>query len=298
MMGQETTPAIQRDPFTIRTADGVALVGERWLAAGRPKASLVLSHGYAEHIGRYEHVLKPLAVNRFAIYAADHRGHGKSDGERALIDRFDRYVDDLDLVVSRARQEQGGKPCYLVGHSMGGLIALRYALAHPDKIDALVLSAPAIKPTQDASRAQEAALRLLAKIAPGTPVVPSQEGVLSSDPEVEARAKRDPLFYNGKVKAGQAVELVDAGREVLKRAGQLRMPLLILHGTDDGLVDPKGSEQLYLLTNNRPGVDTSLVTWPGMKHELLNEPDGEQVLGVIIAWLNGHYVEWRKAQPV
>ena len=140
MIGQETTPAIQRDPFTIRAGDGVALVGERWLAAGRPKASLVLSHGYAEQIGRYEHVLKPLTVNRFAIYAADHRGHGKSDGERALIDRFDRYVDDLDLVVNRARQEQGGKPCYLVGHSMGGLIALRYALAHPDKIDALVLS--------------------------------------------------------------------------------------------------------------------------------------------------------------
>ena len=297
MMGQEAAPAIQRDPFTIRTGNGVSLVGERWLAAGRPKASLVLSHGYAEHIGRYEHVLQPLAVNRFAIYAADHRGHGKSGGARALVDRFDRYVEDLDLVVNRARQEHGGKPCYLVGHSMGGLIALRYALAHPDKIDALVLSAPAIQTSQEASRKEETALRLLAKIAPGAPVVPVQEGVLSSDPEVEARAKQDPLFYNGKVKARQAVELVDAGREVLNRAGQLKMPLLILQGTDDGLVDPKGSERLYQLTNNRPGVDTSLVMWPGMKHELLNEPDGEQVLGVIIAWLNGHYVEWRKAQP-
>src|SRR6478735_4399706 len=288
-MEQERAPAVQRDAFVVRTSDGVTLQGERWIAAGRPKASLVLSHGYAEHIGRYEHVLKPLAVNRFAIYAADHRGHGKSSGKRALIDRFDRYVDDLDLVVNRARQEQGGKPCYLVGHSMGGLIALRYALAHPGKIDALVLLAPAIKPSQDSSRAQEAALRLLAKIVPGTPVVPTQPGVLSSDPAVEARTKQDPLFYSGKVKARQAVELVDAGREVLKRAGQLRMPLLILQGTDDELVDPKGSELLYQLTNNRPGVDTSLVTWPGMQHELLNELDGEQVLGVIIAWLNGHY---------
>ena len=296
-MEQERTPAVQRDAFVVRTSDGLTLQGERWIAAGRPKASLVLSHGYSEHLGRYEHVLRPLAVNRFAIYAADHRGHGKSAGARALVRRFDQYIDDLDLVVNRARQEQGGKPCYLLGHSMGGLIALRYALAYPEKIDALVLSAPAIKPAQDSSRLQEASLRLIAKVAPGMPVVPPLEGVLSSDPAVEERAKQDPLFYSGKTKAKQAVEIVDAGREVLKRASQLKMPLMILHGSDDGLVDPKGSEQLYKLTNNRPGVDTTMVVWPGMKHELLNEPDGDQVLGVIIAWLNGHYVEWRKLQP-
>jgi len=296
-MQQEQAPAVQQDTFVLRTGDGLSLQGERWIAAGRPKASLVLSHGYAEHIGRYGHVLRPLAVNRFAIYAADHRGHGKSAGARALVHRFDQYVDDLDLVMNRARQEQGGKPCYLLGHSMGGLIALRYALAHPDKIDALVLSAPAIKPAQDASKLQEASLRAIAKVAPRMPVVPSREGVLSSDPAVEERAKQDPLFYNGKTKAKQAVEIADAGREVLKRAGQLKMPLMILQGSDDELVDPKGAEQLYKLTNNRPGVDTSMVVWPGMKHELLNEPDGEQVLGVIIAWLNGHYVEWRKLQP-
>ncbi len=296
-MEQERAPAVQRDAFVVRTSDGVTLQGERWIAAGRPKASLVLSHGYAEHIGRYEHVLRPLAVNRFAIYAADHRGHGKSEGEKALIRRFDQYIDDLDLVVNRARQEQAGKPCYLIGHSMGGLIALRYALAHPEKIDALVLSAPAIKPAQEASKRQEVALRLIANIAPGMPVVPSLEGVLSTDPAVEERAKKDPLFYSGKTKAKQAVEIVDAGRDVLKRASKLKMPLMILQGSDDGLVDPKGSERLYKLTNNRPGVDTSMVVWPGMKHELLNEVDGEQVLGVIIAWLNGHYVEWRKMQP-
>src|SRR6478735_10015519 len=296
-MAQEQAPAVQQDAFVLRTGDGVTLQGERWTAAGRPKASLVLSHGYAEHMGRYGHVLRPLAINRFAIYLADHRGHGKSEGERALIRRFDQYVDDLDLVVNRARQEQVGKPCYLLGHSMGGLIALRYALAHPEKIDALVLSAPAIKPVQDASMLQEASLRLIARVAPGMPVVPSREGVLSSDPAVEERAKKDPLFYNGKTKAKQAVEIVDAGREVLKRASQLKMPLMILQGSDDELVDPKGSEQLYKLTNHRPGVDTSMVVWPGMKHELLNELDGEQVLGVIIAWLNGHYVEWRKTQP-
>jgi len=296
-MAQEQAPAVQQDAFVLRTGDGLAMQGERWTAAGRPKASLVLSHGYAEHIGRYEHVLRPLAINRFAIYAADHRGHGKSAGARALVRRFDQYVDDLDLVVNRARQEQGGIPCYLLGHSMGGLIALRYALVHPEKIDALVLSAPAIKPMQTASKLHEASLRLIAKVAPGMPVVPTLDGVLSRDQAVEERTKQDQLSYNGKTKAKQAVEIFDAGREVLKRASQLSMPLLILQGSDDGMVDPQGSEQLYKLTNSRSGVDTSMVVWPGMKHELLNEPDGDQVLGVIIAWLNGHYVEWRKAQP-
>jgi acylglycerol lipase len=296
-MAQEQAPAVQQDAFVLRAGDGSTLQGERWTAAGRPKASLVLSHGYAEHIGRYGHVLRPLAINRFAIYAVDHRGHGKSAGARALVRRFDQYVDDLDLVVSRARQEHGGKPCYLFGHSMGGLIALRYALAHPEKIDALVLSAPAIRTVQTVSKLQEASLRLIAKVAPGMPVVPSLEGVLSSDPAVEERTKQDQFYYNGKTKAKQAVEIVDAGREVLKRASQLKMPLLILQGSDDELVAPQGSEELYKLTNSRPGVDTSMVVWPGMRHELLNEPDGDQVLGVIIAWLNGHYVEWRKAQP-
>lgn len=288
---------IARADLSVRTTDGLTLTGFCWRpAAGRPKAVVVIAHGYAEHGGRYDQIMQTIAANRYTVTAVDHRGHGRSPGPRALVDTIDRYVEDLDRVVDAARQDSGQVPCYLIGHSMGGLIALRYALAYPDKLAGLVLSAPAIKPAQEPTRLQELLVRLIAKVAPGVALLPTAKRSLSSDPAINEAAARDPLFYHGRMKAGQAVAIVEAGREVITRTRYLEMPLLILQGTADQLVDPRGAEQIYRLTNNRAGVDTGMITWPGMQHELLNEPDGAQVLEVIISWLNAHVVEWRKSR--
>lgn len=286
---------IERQPITIETGDGLTLRGTRLLGPGRPKGAVVLAHGYAEHSGRYDALVGVLAASRFAVYAVDHRGHGRSDGERCYVERFDQYVDDLGLVIDLARREQSGKPCYLVGHSMGGLIALRYALEHEDRLDGIVLLAPVIEFAPKVSPRQEHVIRRVAARLPKLPLFADRGGLRSRDPEVDRAVEQDPFCYQGRVRAGTVVGLADAGADARARADRLALPVLILHGDDDSLIAPAGSMALYRAIGVRTGADNSLITWPGMRHELLNEPDGEQVVGVILAWLNGHYTEWRKA---
>ncbi len=288
---------IQRQAITLQTGDGLTLRGTRLLGPGRPKAALVLAHGYAEHAGRYDPLMRALAASRFAVYAVDHRGHGRSDGERCYIERFDQLVEDLDLVVSMAREQQAGKPCYLLGHSMGGLIALRYAQAHQERLDGLVLLSPALQFVPKVSPRQERLVRRVASRLPKLPIVPNLHGYRSSDPAVDQQVEDDPFCYRGPVRAGTVVEMADAGSDALRHATSLTIPILTMHGDADRLIAPAGSMDLYKRIGIREGSDNSLITWPGMQHELLNEPDGQQVIGVILGWLNGHYTEWRKAQP-
>jgi alpha-beta hydrolase superfamily lysophospholipase len=296
-MEPEQQVPIERQAITLQAEDGLTLRGTRLRGPGRPKAAVVLAHGYAEHSGRYDGVMRALAASRFAVYAVDHRGHGRSDGERCYVERFDQYVDDLGLVVDLARREQAEKPCYLFGHSMGGLVALRSALARQDGIDGLVLLAPVIQFAPAVTPRQERVMRRIAKRLPKLPLFADRGGVRSSDPQVDVAVEQDPFCYQGPVRAGTVVGLADAGRDALARANGLALPVLILHGDDDPLIAPAGSMALYQRIGVRAGADNSLITWPGMRHELLNEPDGEQVVGVIVAWLNGHYTEWRKAHP-
>jgi alpha-beta hydrolase superfamily lysophospholipase len=293
----EQNVTIERQAITLQTRDGLTLRGMRLTGPGRSKGAVVLAHGYAEHAGRYEPIVRALAASRFAVYAVDHRGHGRSDGERCIVERFDQYVDDLALVVELARREQAGKPCYLIGHSMGGLIALRYALAGQAQLDGIVLLAPVIQFAPAVTARQEQLLRRVASRLPKLPLFKDRRGLRSTDPDVDLQVEHDPFCYHGRVRAGTVVGLADAGRDAYEQAGKLALPVLILHGDDDPLVAPAGSMALYQRIGVREGADNSLITWPGMRHELLNEPDGEQVIGVIVAWLNGHYTEWRKTQP-
>jgi alpha-beta hydrolase superfamily lysophospholipase len=180
---------------------------------------------------------------------------------------------------------------------MGGLIALRYALAPHDRFDGIVLLAPVIRFAPAVTARQEQVLRRVAARLPKLPLFKERRGLRSTDPQVDALVQQDPFCYHGRVRAGTVIGLADAGRDALERANQLTMPVLILHGDEDPLIAPDGSMELYRRIGVRTDADNSLITWPGMRHELLNEPDGEQVVGVIVAWLNGHYTEWRKAQP-
>jgi len=294
---QNQRVTIERQEITLQTGDGLTLRGTRLLGPGRPKAAVILAHGYAEHSGRYEPLMRALAASRFAVYAVDHRGHGRSDGERCFIGRFDQLVEDLDLVIAMAREEQAGKPCYLLGHSMGGLIAIRFALVHQEMLDGLILLAPALRFFPKIIPGQERLVRRVASRLPKLPLIPNRSGLRSSDPDVDRQVDEDPFCYRGPVRAGTAVALADAAVDAFERASSLRIPILTMHGDDDRLIDPAGSMALYQRIGIRPDADNSLITWPEMRHELLNEPDGEQVIGVILGWLNGHYTEWRKAHP-
>ena len=230
-----------------------------------PTHLVVISHGYGEHIGRYDHVAAALGEHGAAVYGLDHVGHGRSDGEPALIADFGPVVDDLHLLVERARAEHPGLGVVLVGHSMGGLVATRYAQRHGDGLAGLVLSAPLVGNPGSA---------LLLAMDP-LPEIPIDPTILSRDESVQQAYGTDPLIYHGGFKrptlAAMAVAVLDAALDSQRITG----PVLWQHGDADDLVPMAGSERMIdLLTN----ADVTRRIYPGARHEIFNETNRDEVL--------------------
>jgi alpha-beta hydrolase superfamily lysophospholipase len=170
-------------------ADGMRVYWQAWEPDSEPRDTVILVHGAAEHGGRYGHVAERLAREGYAVYALDHRGHGRSNGTRAMIDRLDQLVDDLGLFIARV----GGRP-FLVGHSMGGAVALTYAIRHGDTISGLVVSGPAVA-TEAVPAPLKAITALLSKLAPNLPVFKIEDDAVSRDPQVVRDYQNDPLNH-------------------------------------------------------------------------------------------------------
>ncbi len=266
-------------------ANGVQLTFEDWRPEGPARGVVVLVHGYAEHIGRYKHVIAMLTERGYAVFAQDHRGHGRSSGERANVERFALYVADLRPLVRRAQEAMPGVPLFMYGHSMGGLIATHYALDYPDGLDGLILTSAAIQIGDDVSPLLKRVSGVAARVTPSLQLVKGAEGVLSRDPSVEAATRVDPLCYNGGIKARMGNELLNASLAAQARMGELRLPLLVMHGTADRYTNPAGSRRLYEAAASQ---DKTLKMWPDNYHELHNDLDCADVMDTLLAWLDAH----------
>jgi alpha-beta hydrolase superfamily lysophospholipase len=257
------------------TLDGSAgrLSARTW-SDGAPSYVVVLAHGYGEHAGRYEHVAAALVASGATVYAVDHVGHGRSEGERALITDFERVVDDLHEVDLRARAEHPGLPVVLIGHSMGGLIAARYAQRYGDTLAALVLSGPVVG-------SWEALGQLLA--LPELPDVPLDSTVLSRDPEVGRAYDADPLVWHGPFKR-PTLEALRAGLAAIEQGPSLgSLPLLWAHGEEDQLVPLAGSRGGIERLRGERFVEK---IYPGARHEIFNETNQDEVLADVTAFLD------------
>lgn len=269
----------------LHAPDGTALAIARWLPEA-PRATVLLSHGYGEHIGRYGHVITALAARDYAVFALDHRGHGRSSGPRAQIRRFDDYVDDLHLLARQARQTLPGLPLVLLGHSMGGLIAVRYALQHQSALAALITTGAALLVGEDVPTPLRRLGGLVAAVAPAAPVRTGPKDVLSTDPAVERDFACDPRCHGGPVKAALGHAFSSAAADARPRLGTLTLPLLTMHGAADQLTDPTGSRLLHA---RAASPDKTLHLWPGLKHELFNEPSRHEVITVMLGWLDERF---------
>ncbi len=267
-------------------AGGVDLYWQAWVPLGGLDAVVVLAHGGGEHSGRYGNVVDHLVPRRYAIYALDHRGHGCSGGRRATIDRFSQYVDDLDAFVELVRKEQAESPIVVLGHSLGAAIGLSFALEHPEGLDALVLSGAPVVISDDVSRVQLSLGRVLSRVAPRLPLVKIDSTKVSRDPDVVRAYDADPLVFHGKLDARMAGELLRVVESFPDRVGELRVPVLCLHGSRDELADPKGSEMLIERADSN---DKTLHVYDGMYHEVFNELGLEQVLADLEAWLASRF---------
>jgi alpha-beta hydrolase superfamily lysophospholipase len=267
---------------TARTRDGLELRMARWPAVGITRAHLLLVHGIAEHAGRHAHVASRFASAGIETRAYDLRGFGASAGRRAYVDRWSQYHDDVEDQLASIRAAAGALPVVLYGHSMGGLIAIGYALADPPRPepDLLVLSAPAI--AARLPRWKFALAEVLGRVAPRLDI-PNEipPGGLSRDPEVEVDYRSDPLNAHSTT-ARLAMELFHEQARVqarLAQIGALPVPAYVLHGTDDAIVPVSASALL-----ERRGNATRRV-YPGLRHETHHEHERDAVIGDTIAWI-------------
>jgi len=268
------------------TADGTDLLLRHWPAggaeaggvwSGRPWASVVLVHGLGEHSGRYEHVGDQLAAAGLGVHAFDLRGNGGSGGRRGHVDRWSQLHADLAERLVAVRGAAGGRPVVLYGHSMGALIVLGYLLSDRPKPDLVVVGSPGLDSTLSAWKKLLA--RVLGRILPTRPIPNGIDGsTLSRDPRIAEKVAADPACATASTARFGAEGLAEQAR-VRREYPGLSLPMLVLHGLDDGLVPAKASEVLATLPN------AERRTYPGLRHELHNEPEGPAIVDEVIAWI-------------
>lgn len=264
-------------------AGGARLFWHSWEAAGLPKAVVVIVHGYAEHCRRYDHVAAHLNACGYAVFALDHWGHGQSDGTPGFVPAFSAYTDGVTALLQEVDRAYPDVPKVLLGHSLGGLIAARYLLDHQANFVAAVLSGPAIKAADEPSAIMMTIAKIASKLAPKMGVVKLDANGVSRDPQVVANYLADPLVYKGPIGARLAMEMFTAMHAVQANAAKITLPLLVLHGEDDSLTAVEGSR---FLNDHVGSADKKLVLYPGLYHEIFNEPEQAAVLKDMTDWLD------------
>ena len=256
-----------------------------WLPEGEVRAVLLIVHGLAEHSGRYMNLVNRFVPLGYAVYGIDHVGHGRSEGRRLFVDRFVDYTEPLKTYFDMVRCWQPDRPVFLVGHSMGGLIGALYLIAHQEELAGAVLSGPAVKAPGDIPKAVIMIGRVLSTLFPRLGLVPLEAEGVSRDPAVVEAYVADPLVYRGKMTARLGAELIGAMEHVRAEANRITLPVLILQGGADRLVDPSGAQMLY---EKVASADKKLIIYEGFYHEVFNEPEHDRVLSDVEQWLEGH----------
>jgi alpha-beta hydrolase superfamily lysophospholipase len=278
-------PGLDHEALTFRGA-GIELYAQHWWPVhAEPRAVVVIHHGLADHSARYADLAARLVRAGYAVWALDMRGHGRSPGSRIGVDRADLFLDDLDALFRLVREREPGRPLFLYGHSVGGMVSCLYTIERQPELAGLVLVAPAI--AFDAPPLQAAAISVFAALAPELPAVPPEHAAFSRRPEVVAEMDRDPLIHQGKGPARTARSITDGVARIWAAPERLQVPLLVEHGTADTLTAPSGSRDLVARAGS---ADRTLRLHQGLFHDMLREPDGagDRVADEIVAWLDAH----------
>ena len=265
---------------------GVKLYAQRWRPkTGEVRAVLVIHHGLADHSGRYAALALRLTRAGYAVWALDMRGHGRSAGARVDAASIDDFLDDLDAFMTLVRAREPGKPIYLFGHSLGGLISCLYTIERQPKIAGLLLSGPAL--AYDAPPLQAAAVHVIAAIAPHAAILHTPHEKFSKNKEVVADMNADPLIYQGKGTARTARAAIDGSGRVWAAPERVTVPVLVVAGTGDTIVAPSGGRDLVARVGTK---DATLLLFDNFDHDLLHEPNGgaELVMTDLQLWLDGH----------
>lgn len=247
-----------------------------------PKGVVIMNHGFSEHLGRYEHLARFLYNNGYNVIRYDLRGHGKSTSKRGYLSDYQEFIKDCDTIVDYAKFTFPNLPIVMIGHSMGGLVSVNYALKHQDKIDRLVLSGPALYDLPKSKGINGIALSVMGTLLPKFVISNPIGDEICSVKEVVEANKSDPLVLK-KVSAGMLYQFLKKGASYIKEhQSEISLPLLILHGGDDIIVPQEISESFFREVTS---IDKQRIVYPGLYHEIFNENENNSIFETIRTWL-------------
>jgi alpha-beta hydrolase superfamily lysophospholipase len=261
---------------------GLKIFTRSWCPAmEKPRAVVVIVHGFNSHSGQYLWVAEQFVANGLAVYALDLRGRGKSEGERFYVEKIEDYLDDVDTLVTMVKAQEPGLPVFVLGHSAGGVISCMYMLEHQAKIAGLICESFAHElPAPDFVLA---VLKGVSYIAPHAHVFTLKNEDFSRDPKVVESMNTDPLIAGESQPAQTAAVMVRADERLKQEFGLITLPVFILHGTLDKATKPSGSQHFYEKVGS---TDKTLKLYEGHYHDLLNDIDKEVVMADIQRWLD------------
>jgi len=274
---------MEHSESTFEGYQGLPLYYQKW-QADEPKAVLVIVHGFGEHSGRYKNVVNKVIQQSFVVYSFDHRGHGKSPGKRGHITQWNEFLEDVKNFLKLVGDEQKDLPLFLMGHSMGGLIVLNYAISNPQGLKGVIASGPLLA-QPGISPVLLLLSKIMSKIWPGFSIDTKLDvNLISRDPEVIKAYQEDPLVHS-MASARFGTEITAATDWTLAHANKFNLPLLILHGQADQLVPEHGSATFF---GNAATKDKERQLYPNGRHESHNDIDRETVLNDLQNWLQKH----------
>ncbi len=268
----------------ILAAKGRNLYAQYWRPAGEMRGVVCLLHGLGEHSSRYTHVAVAFNQAGYAVMSYDQRGHGKTPGARGHVNSYDMLLDDAELLLKDAARRFPESPIFLYGHSLGGGLVLNLVLQRNPSITGVIATAPSLRLAFEPPAVKVFLGRLMDKIKPDfTQASGLETAALSRDPEIVRAYENDPLVHD-KVSARLFTSFFDAGLSALVHAAEFSCPLLLMHGADDRLTSVQASREFAAAA----GEQCTLKIWDGLYHEIHNEPEKDQVIAVMIDWLNQH----------
>ncbi len=260
---------------------GLNIFTRTWRPEGNARGIVVIVHGLNSHSGQYLWVGEQLAEAGLAVYALDHRGRGRSDGERFYVEKIEDYTDDVATLVNQAKSDNPGVPVFVLGHSAGGVISCIYTLDHQSEINGLICESFAYElPVPDIVLSF---LKGLSYITPHTHVFSLKNEDFSRDPEVVESMNNDPLIKGESQPAQTAKVLLNADARLREEFPLINLPVLILHGTEDKATKPSGSQHFY---EQASSTDKTIKLYEGHYHDLLNDVGKEIVMADITEWIS------------
>lgn len=274
-----------KQTFSVKNHDDMSLYNVAWTVPN-PVATVLIVHGYAEHIERYNHEASVLNTCGFSVFGYDHRAHGRSEGEGCYIKDFDDYCLDLQSVINYINPDT---PLYVHAHSVGALITLKYLMDHQStetpQIQGLVTTAAALKVSEDLSPFLQKISGILGRVTPKLKTIPLPVKTISKVESVQHHYQSDPHNYREGIYASSGYQILKTTKKVSGRLEEISLPFLAMHGGDDELIEQIGTHNLY---NQASSTDKSLKIWDGLAHEITRSEVKQDVFLMMTDWIRDH----------